>query len=82
MQLPRKLPDNQEDRRILGEFYDTYKDRQWFERAELVENHPTQMKKTLEIVVNYPPLLENKEILEFTHKYNLALVTVSKTHEG
>ena len=80
MKLPKYLPDNQEDRRILGEFYDTYKDRQWFERAEIVEKHPTHMKKTLEITVSYPPLLENKEILGFTHKYNLALSTVSKTH--
>lgn len=74
MQLPRKLPDSHEDRLNLGEFYNTYKDRQWFERAEIIDNHPTQMRKTLELLVRYNPLLEAKEILSFTNKFNLALV--------
>jgi hypothetical protein len=74
MRLPKQLPVGQEDRRILGEFYDTYKDKQWFDSAELVENHPTQMRRTLEVSVAYNPLLEAKELLTFTQKYNLALV--------
>lgn len=81
MRLPKQLPAGQEDRRILGEFYDTYKDRQWFDSAELVENHPTQMKKTLEVFVAYNPLLEAKELLTFTQKYNLALVVTTLRNE-
>jgi len=82
MKLPKQLPANQEDRRILGEFYDLNKDRQWFEQAELVENHPKHMKKTLEVTVNYNPLLENKEILSFAHKYNLAVEIISLGNAG
>lgn len=82
MKLPTQLPTSQEDRRVLGEFYDINKDRQWFEQAELVENHPKHMKKTLVITVNYNPLLENKEILAFTHKYNLALEIISLDNAG
>lgn len=81
MQLPKFLPDSPEDRRILGEFYDLYKDRQWFDRAEIVENHPTQMRKTLEITVKYNPLLEMKEILNFIRKYNLALEQISLSNK-
>lgn len=82
MELPHKLPDNQELRRVLGEFYDSAKDRQWFERAELVENHPTHMKKTLELHCKYNPVLEMKEILSFCHKYDLALEIVAQSHQG
>jgi hypothetical protein len=77
MQLPKFLPKTQEDRMILGDFYNTYSNRQWFERAEIVENHPKHMKKTLEITVTYNPLLEIKEILTFVHKYNLAVEVVT-----
>jgi hypothetical protein len=76
MQLPKQLPNNEADRNILGEFYNLYNNAQWFERADIVENHRTLMKKTLEITVKYNPLLEAKEILGFVHKYNLALSTV------
>lgn len=82
MKLPNQLPKGQEDRRVLGEFYDINKDRQWFEQAELVENHPKHMKKTLVVTVNYNPLLENKEILGFVHKYNLALEVISLDHQS
>jgi len=81
MTLPTFMPKTQADRQILGEFYDLYKDRQWFERAELYENHPKQMKKALEITVRYAPLLEMKEILTFIHKYNIGLETVSLSNQ-
>ena len=76
MQLPRQLPDKQEDKVALGEFYDIFSKMQWFERAEIIENHPTKMKKTLEVLVRYKPLLEQKEILTFTAKHNVALEMV------
>ena len=73
MNLPTFLPDSQEDRRILGEFYDTFARMQWFERAELYMNHPTQMRKALEITVRYLPTLEMKEILTWAHPYQIGL---------
>ena len=76
MQLPRQLPDKQEDKLALGEFYNIFSTMQWFERAEIIDNHPIKMKKTLEVLVRYKPLLEAKELLTFTAKHNLALNTV------
>ena len=73
MNLPNFLPTAQEDKRILGEFYDTFSKMQWFERAELYENHPTQMRRTLEATVRYLPTLEMKEILTWAYKYKLGL---------
>ena len=72
MELPQKMPVNKEHRRILGEFYDLNKNKQWFLRAELIELHSTHMKPTIEIYCSYNPVLEMKEILTFTNKYNIA----------
>jgi len=71
MQLPTFLPKTQEDKRILGEFYDRFSKMQWFERAELHENHPTRMGKAIEVTANYLPTLEMKDILMWAHKYQL-----------
>lgn len=73
MNLPNFLPTSQEDRRILGEFYDIYAKMQWFERAELHENHPTAMCRALEATVNYLPTLEMRDILSWAHKYKLPI---------
>ena len=80
MELPRKMPVNQSERENLGLFYDTYKNKQWFNRAELIPNHPKHMRLTLEIHVNYNPLLEMKEILTFAAKYNYAVDVVDMSH--
>jgi len=80
MQLPEQMPTDADDRRILGEFYDQYKDNQWFQRAELIPNHPRQMKRTLEIYAAYNPLLQMKDLISFTSKYNLALEIVDLSH--
>jgi hypothetical protein len=71
MTLPTFLPKNQEDKRILGEFYDNFAKMQWFDRAELYENHPSQMKKVLEVTVNNLPTLQMKDILSWAHKYQI-----------
>ena len=81
MELPRTMPTGQEHRRILGEFYDINKNRQWFKRAELIENHPSHMKPTIEIYCDYTPVLEMKELLEFTTRYNLALNFVANSNQ-
>jgi hypothetical protein len=80
MTLPEQMPTDSTDRRILGEFYDQYKDNQWFERAELILNHPRQMRKTLEIHAKYNPILQMKEIIAFTSKYNLGMEVVDLSH--
>ena len=81
MELPQRMPEKQEYRRILGEFYDGAKTRQWFHRAELIELHSTHMKPTLEIYCSYNPVLEMKEILQFTDKYKLALEIVTLSNK-
>lgn len=73
MKLPTFLPNNQSDKRVLGEFYDTFSNMQWFEKAELYENHPTQMRRCLEATVRYLPTLEMKEILMWAHPYQLPI---------
>jgi hypothetical protein len=82
LELPRRLPKGKEYRRILGEFYDINKNKQWFNRAEFVELHPTHMKPTLVIICDYAPVLEMKEILQFTANYNLALEVISRSNQG
>lgn len=81
MNLPNFLPNTHEDRRILGEFYDTFAKMQWFERAELHEKHPTQMRKAIEATVNYLPTLEMKEILTWAHKYQLSFEWIVKGNQ-
>jgi hypothetical protein len=80
MRLPTRLPDSNEDRNILGEFYNLHSRAQWFDMALIDENHPTQFKKSLVIYANYTPTLEMKEILSFTHKYALGLEIKDKAH--
>jgi hypothetical protein len=84
IELPHYINEikSQEHRRILGEFYDINKSRQWFYRAELIELHPSHMKPTLEIYCNYNPVLEMKDILQFTNKYNIALEIVARSNQG
>lgn len=71
--LPERLPESVEDRRLLGDFYDTFCTKQWFRGAELVENHPTTMRKTLVVKCDYKPVAEMTEILNFAHPRQVAL---------
>jgi hypothetical protein len=84
IELPRRINEikNPEHRRILGEFYDINKNRQWFRRAELIELHPTHMKPTIEIYCDYNPVLEMKDILQFTSKYNVAVEIFALSNRG
>jgi hypothetical protein len=68
-----QLPTNEKDREILKEFIATYASHQWLRGANIIENHPTTFKKTLEVHVNYRPINEMLHILSFTNRYNLAL---------
>ncbi len=82
MELPKKLDGlSQEHRRILGEFYDWQKGKQWFKRAEIISLHPTHMKPALEIYCDYNPVLEMKDILQFTGKYNLAVEIINASNQ-
>jgi hypothetical protein len=82
MELPKRLPAKMEHRRILGEFYDFNKNKQWFHRAELVEMHSTHMKPTIEIYCTYNPVLEMKDILQFCDRYNVAHEIIAFSHQG
>ena len=68
-----KLPTNEKDRQALAEFIQTYHTHQWLRGANIVENHPTRLCKTLEVAVNYRPVNEMVELLDFTSKNGLAL---------
>lgn len=84
MELPRNNISSlsQEHRRILGEFYDMHKNKQWFHRAELIELHQTHMKPTLEIYCDYNPVLEMKDILQFTSQYNIAYEIIARSNRS
>lgn len=71
--LPERLPENPVDRKILGDFYDAFCTRQWFRGADIVEKHPTHMCKTLVVKVDYKPVAEMTEILNFIHPRQIAL---------
>ena len=79
--MPQKagiLPN--EDKQKIFEFYSLYSPRQWFNRAEIILNHPKHMKKTLEVYCNYNPLLEMKDILTFTQRHNIAVEIIDLSH--
>jgi hypothetical protein len=81
--MPQKADElSNEDKQIIFEFYNMYSGRQWFNRAEIVLNHPKHMKKTLEVYGNYNPLLEMKEILTFTQRHNIAVEVIDLSHNG
>ena len=78
-----QLPTDEKDRQILAEFIKTYHTHEWLRGANVIPDHPTQMRKTLEVHVNYRPINEMVQIRSFVHKYNLALefVQVDVNHE-
>jgi len=80
MELPKRLPEKNEHRVILGEFYDINKDKQWFDRAEFIANHPTTMKPTIQIFCSFTPVLEMKEILQFAEKRSVAVEFVNRSN--
>jgi hypothetical protein len=82
MELPRTLPKGREQKRILGEFYDLYKDRKWLSRAELIEMHPVHLKPTLQIYCEYEPALERRELVQFSALYNLALEIFIRSNQA
>ena len=81
IELPRTLPKKQELKVALGVFYDSCKNKQWFYRAEIVENHPTHMADTLVIFCKYNPVLEMKDILQFTDQYKVGFEIVPLSHQ-
>jgi hypothetical protein len=77
MRLPTYLPNTPEDKRILGEFYDIHAKKQWFDMALIEEPNQNNLRKTLVVHTNYNPAFEQKDILEFVHKYNLGFNLIS-----
>lgn len=82
MELPKKMPRKPEHRLILGEFYDINKNKQWFDRAELIELHPNHMKPAIEIYCGYNPVLEMKDILQFASRHNIAIEVIARSNQG
>jgi hypothetical protein len=82
MRLPSRLPHEPRLRLALGEFYDGAKCHAWFERAELVENHPSNLKNTLELYVKFNPVSEMNKIFQFAHKHDLALIIHDLSNNG
>jgi len=82
IELPRNLPKKPELKLALGKFYDGCKNKQWFRRAEIIENHPLHMRTTLEIYCTYNPVLEMKDILQFAEINNLAIQVIAESNNG
>jgi hypothetical protein len=62
----------QEQRRqILVETVKMFSKQEWFRDVAVHDSHPITGEPTLEIKVNYMPLFERKNVLEFAQKYNL-----------
>ena len=68
-----KLPTNEKDRQILAEFIQKYHTHQWLRGANVIEMHPTRLCKTLEVAVNYRPVRELADILDFCAQRGIAL---------
>lgn len=77
-----KLPTNERDRQLLAEFISTYATHQWLRGANVIDDHPNTMRKTLEIQVNYRPINEMVQIRSFAHKYGVALEFVQVQSYG
>ena len=82
MELPRRMPAKPVHRQILGEFYDMNKNKQWFNRAELIELHSSHMKPTIEIFCDYHPVLEMKDIIQFANRHNIAIEVIARSNQG
>ncbi len=83
MRFPERAHNlSDEDKKIIFEFYGLYSNRQWFDKVELLVQKvtPTQTNKVLQLSCNYNPLLEMKEILSFTQRYNLTVETIDLSH--
>lgn len=68
-----QLPTDPHDREILKEFIATYATHEWLRGANVIPMHPTQMRKTLEVHVNYRPINEMVQLRSFAHKHGVAL---------
>ena len=77
-----KLPSNPHDRKLLGDFYDTFCNTQWFRGAYIVEKHPTHMRKTLVVECEYKPIAAMKDILMVTQPLNISLDWVVLTTDA
>ena len=73
MELPKILPKSAEQKRVLGEFYDLYKDKPWFVKAEFVEMHPNHLRPTIQVYCENDPASERTNIAGFAATYGLAL---------
>jgi len=74
-----KLPTNEKDRQALAEFIQKYHTHQWLRGANVIENHPTRFCKTLEVAVNYRPVRELPDLMDFAQQRGLALEFVTVT---
>lgn len=79
---PELAPLNEKDRSILAEFYEMNKNKQWFDGALIIKNHASHMGPTLEIYCNYNPVLEMRDIIQFTSKYSLSTEMVNRSNQG
>ena len=60
-------------RGILTEVVKAFGRQEWFRDAAVYDSYPTTNEPTLEIKVNYVPLFEKKNVMDFAMRVNLAL---------
>lgn len=58
-------------KQILVEIVKRFGRMEWFRDATVYDAYPTTGEPTLEIKVNYFPLLERKQVMEFATSVNL-----------
>jgi hypothetical protein len=67
-----KIMTEEVRRKILVETVQRFGKQEWFRDAVLYDKHPSTGETTLEIKVNYLPLFEKKEVINFALEKNVA----------
>ena len=58
-------------RQILVETVKTFGNQEWFRDAVVYDSHPHHGDPTLEFKVNYLPLFERKNVIDFAARFGL-----------
>lgn len=69
-------------RAILAEVVRVFGRQEWFRDAVVYDSHPTTNEPTLELKVNYVPLFEKKNVMDFAMKVNLSLKFTEVDRDG
>ena len=80
--MPGPTWRDEKERLITESCYKTFGPQQWFRGAQIYPDHPVKLGLTLEIAVNYRPVLMMKELLSFADKYGMMLFIKEVDNQG